>query len=249
MVTRALRRSVSLAFVVLTAALALAGCSGMAAAGARMSPTATTTPQPVWQFVWVTTDADQSESPKVAYAASAQARSPDGGLYSPASSWWLAMGPNFGLVVSQLDPQGQNMALSVLSRGSVQGPNWTAIVSGYGTRPGANGGGPRRPLPGSNYTCVGYVAQPTPPFDAVFCLSATGTFVFGHFARHGARPAGAATVTIAGNVGWLVQDNGFSSVVVPLQDGETYVFGGTTNLAGAESMGSEVLSKLGQYVP
>ena len=152
-------------------------------------------------------------------------------------------------VVSQLDPASQNMALSGLSRGSVQGPNWMAIVSGYGGRPGPNVGVPKRPLPGDHYTCVGYVAEQTPPFDAMFCLSATETYVFGHFAREGARPTGAPTITLAGNAGWLVQDNGFASVVVPLQDGETFVFGGTTDPAGAESMGSEVLSKLSQYVP
>ncbi|HEV2458103.1 MAG TPA: hypothetical protein VGS80_07025 [Ktedonobacterales bacterium] len=232
----------------MAAALALAGCAGHAV-GAHTPPTVTATPQPIWQFVWVTTDADQGASPQAAYAASAQARSPDGGLHNPANSWWLATGPNFGLVVSQLDPAGQNMALSVLSRGSVQGPNWMAIVSGYGTRPSVNAGMPKRPLPGSNYTCAGYVAEPAPPFDAMFCLSATETYVFGHFAREGARPTGAPTVTVAGNAGWLVQDNGFASVVVPLQDGETFVFGGTTDPAGAEGMGSEVLSKLSQYVP
>jgi hypothetical protein len=248
MPARSAARTRAIRLAAVFAALALAGCAGHAA-GAHTLPSATATPQPVWQFVWVTTDADQGESPQAAYAASAQARSPDGILHSPANSWWLATGPNFGLVVTQLDPAGHSTALSVLSRGSVQGPNWMAIVSGYGGRPAPNVGVPKRPLPGDHYTCVGYVAELAPPFDAMFCLSAAETYVFGRFARDAARPAGAPTVTIAENTGWLVQDNDFSSVVVPLKDGETFVFGGTTDPAGAEGMGGEVLSKLSQYVP
>jgi hypothetical protein len=227
---------------------ALAGCGAATPAVSHVStkqPTATATaPVARWNLIWLNADSDRSDAPQAAYASSALAQSPDGALHTPSAAWWLAIGPNFGLVVVQLDPGDHFLTYLPLTRGGPLGPNWLPTAYSVYQRPAPGQSAADATVSDTSAICQGIDAQQSPSFDAMFCPSATHFYMYGRFNLQAKPPTtGATFVTLAGYHGWLQHDGPVTSAVVPLPNGATFVYGGDDDPAQIQTMAATTLSR------
>jgi hypothetical protein len=178
---------------------------------------------------------------------------------------WLENGPNYGIALIQFAcpvgtrEHGQSK-FWLVSLGKHPRWGWQPLAGEYTPRPASSGTpGPQLPtvavpawlaLPADTYT--GYPVPPCgqiPPVAWQDWYSAIRTFVAGHVADRALRPADAQPVTIDGTLGWMVQEHGIASVVVPLADGTTFFFAGSVTSTQVQSLAGQALAHLSALLP
>lgn len=178
---------------------------------------------------------------------------------------WLENGPNYGIALIQFTcplgtrEHGQS-TFWVDSLGKRPNGEWLPLAGEYTPRPASSGMPSTQSLsaavpawlalPGDNYE--GHLVGPCgqiPPVAWQAWYSATRTFVAGHVADRALMPADARLVTIAGKAGWMAQQYGMVSVVVPLADGTTFFFAGSVTSAQVEGLSAQALAHLSALLP
>jgi hypothetical protein len=241
----------------------LAGCvpSGASGAGGIKKEA------PPVLFRWTTSAAAGAATPQAAFAAGMRLDLCQPAAARLVTTTWLAAGPDFGVAwvvadcgADRADPRPVQ-SLFLIRRDRQDGPtcdHWTGDNAGFSVKP------PAGPVPDAVRARMpawlplppdAYLELPTttdvPPRSSVHSwLSATHAFLAGRFEGLATRPAaGATTVSVAGNTGWLVQDGGMASVVVPLATGETYFFSGTAAPDQLLPLAAQTLAHLEEALP
>lgn len=227
----------------------LAGCGLASSANGGGTHTSATV---AWVLVWAPAPSPASaagrQTPQQAFEAQMRVRTDTDALQLPVAATWLMQRPNMAIALVQLDTTGQRMGLAA----RVADPNagtWTLDGAATGVRPNARDAvtDPQEakllPLPATGYAGVLYRRNYASPYAMRLWLSplqTKQTFVLARLTGDGASPTpGSVPVTIQGRAGWRLTNNGVTSVVAPLADGEVVVFAGSsartqvTDLAGA----------------
>lgn len=241
--------SIMFSLLLCLALLVLAGCD----TGNRrtnMSPPLTSTNRS-WTLIWSSTNAQQSPSPEAAFAACAQAQSPDGSLAKPASTMWLASTSNFALVLVHLDPAGQYVGVGMMSIDPIH-HQWIIEQSFSIGRP-LSGNGISAPqqdsgwtLPVGTYMSVGSNIASTTPQGSIrlWVSDSQQEFVLAHVYISVKRPSTKTTnIVINGRHGWALTQAGITKIVLEMDQG-TLIFAGTTPLLQSQQMVTQALAHL-----
>lgn len=228
---------------------------------------------------WSSAAAEGSTSAEQAFARGATLRpcTLDNASTSPATSGnvavaasaldtiWLENGPHYGIVLIQFAcPAGTRehgeSIVWINSLGKRPNGEWLPLAGEYTPRPASSGTpSPQSPvagvpawlaLPGDHYE--GRLVGPCGQVPAVAWQSwdsTTRTFVAGHVADRALLPAYARPVTIDGKAGWMTQQDGIASVVVPLADGTTFFFAGSLTSTQIQGLSAQALAHLSALLP
>lgn len=178
---------------------------------------------------------------------------------------WLVAGPTYGVVLAHATCSQDGgdthvgiaiMPLALDKRVQPSCPAWDIEGGLFGERlPAGAKLGPNAyqipswlPLPQDSY-------EPEPmsgdimPSSLLLLESNRRIFVTGRYAGSATRPTVAETVSIGGRSGWQVTDHDVVTVTVPLADGWTFFFSGTTDGATMRNLASASLGHLDTLLP
>lgn len=254
-----MRRWCLLASLALTGMTTLSGCGSVTN---RM----VSYPAPVL-YRWSAQAAAGSATPQQAFAAGMQLDLCHPVAARSVTITWLASGPNFGVVWVVADcrnnaadtrpVQSLFLAHRVIQQGSTS-DQWLSGDVGFTQKPPAGPipaevqaqTPPWLSLPPDAYLQTPTVTNTQPLATILSWTSATNVFITGRFEGSATPPStGASTISVTGHAGWLVEDQGMASVVVPLASGQTFFFSGTTTGREVQLLATEMLSHLEYVLP
>ncbi len=208
--------------------------------------------------------AAQSNAPDAAYVACARSQRPDGTLAVPAVNTWLATGsqPRIGLALSQLDAAGQFFGIGIITvdQGS---DRWTLTDNGSLARPAPGAGVPAAQeagkawhLPPGTYNSLAFDVPDTQPGGSVqlWVSDHQQAFVLARLYTTLQRPAGATSVTLSGQPGWLSGQGHFTIISLNLTTGiyaglGTLLYAGTGGVQQSEQLASQAAGDLNDILP
>jgi hypothetical protein len=178
----------------------------------------------------------------------------NGDLLPPAAATWLASGPTFGFVIVQLDPANQYEDVVTLIMNPAKAA-WQPELETSISAPCAQGTAMTGTYAFLGATCgIGVEGSTAAPVNTVYYWSTptpAGDQFFGlRIAAAAQRPAtGANSVTLAGGPGWWTAPGSYTSVVLPLAQGQTLVFAGTAGTAQVLRLAAQIAANLDATMP
>ncbi len=244
-------RVAALTITVLVCVLANSACTRTDQGGGHEPPT--------WLLWWQPPKEgiDASTPPEVAFAQGASVVHFPGGQHQPpGAAIWLATSPMFGIALVQLDPAGQYLDVATVGvdpREHIWVENSTTIRNGQGCT------GESRVVDNvvfpENICQMGTLhhtsgADYPGRYTLTSWISNTETFVVDHIASIPQRPStGTTNVTIHSTPGWMLQEHGITSIILPLAGGEAFIFAGTANTTQSQNLATQVLAHLQEIAP
>lgn len=214
---------------------------------------------PAWLLWWQPPKEgiDESALPEAAFAQGASVVHFPGGLHQPPSATtWLATGPMFGVAMVQLDPAGQYLDIATLGI-DTQHHTWvensTTVRNGQGCADGSRAVGAvvfPEAVCQTGTLHQGLRTAYTGHYTLASWVSDTGIFVLDHIVATPQRPlSGATNVTIHSVPGWMLQEHGITSIILPLAGGEVFIFAGTASTAQSKDLAAQMLVHLQEIAP
>lgn len=252
---RRARRSLSLELVVLVLVLVLAGCQSVPAKRPPPSP-----------FTWRPTAAPSVTAQQALAADLRDLQLCFSGPATALTTTWVVTGPTYGLAVlvadCQTDPHDTRQGLAFLTLGvdtpdQPRCPHWQLIgPTLVDLRPPPD---PPTdvlaqvpawlPLPPDHYLTDPLGGGQSPPAAGQMWLSATREFVAGRFRAVALRPPNARALTTSEPAGWLDEEHGLASVVLPQPGGWTFFFAGTAAPGQVEDLARRTLPHVDELLP
>lgn len=267
------RRFLALTGVAAAAVLLVAVLGTMTLLNQTPSPRSVPLPR---LYIWSHNAAYDSKTPQEAFAANMQltpcvdATSSETGRGTPPESatvTWLDAGRDYGLAFINItcphQPRPYTLWLSSLGRDDQR--HWDT-QTGY-ILTNWNSGSQSTSTSVSNVQVPSWLSLPSdtyigirvpgpvglnPPASVAAWYSSSRnvrTFIFGHVADPATRPAGATSVQVNGQAGWVSEQNGIVIVTLPLTDGSTAFFVGTGTVSQVEELAARAFAHMDDVLP